>query len=382
MTAIGKIQTGSIVVGIAGAAAFVAAFFLPVQRELIFRAYLFGYLCCLGLALGSMCLLMLHALTGGEWGDRIRPAAHAAMLTLPLLALLFIPLCFGLRALYPWARPEELAGSHTLLHRQAYLNATFFYIRAAAYFVIWIGLALLVHWRPWARALCAPGLIIYLMTMTHAGIDWLMSRDIEFYSTAFGFVLTVGQTLSAMALAVVLLPLLPKRRPAPSPPAKLALLNDLGNLLLTMVILWAYVAFMQLLVIWMGNTTEDNGWYLERGLGGGGDSLAWRIVGGIILLFEFFVPFYLLLFRKIKQRSRSLLATAWILLLAHGAEEYWLVAPSGNDGAARFDPHWVDLAALAGLLGIWLTAFLLMLGRAPAEAMPEPQSETGAAVHG
>jgi hypothetical protein len=201
--------------------------------------------------------------------------------------------------------------------------------------------------------------------MTHAGIDWLMSRDTEFYSTTFGFILTVGQTLSALALGVVLMPLLtrPAIPPEAPPSQRKPLLNDLGNLLLTLVILWAYVSFMQLLVIWMGNTREDNGWYLERGFGGGGDSFALRIVAALVLLFGFAVPFYVLLFRGAKQRSRILMATAWMLLVAHAIEQYWLVAPSGHDGAAIFDPHWLDLAAFVALVGIWFAAFLFLLDR-------------------
>src|SRR5207253_2112319 len=116
----------------------------------------------------------------------------------------------------------------------------------------------------------------------------------------------------------------------------LPLLNDLGNLLMTLVILWAYVSFMQFLVIWMGNSREDNDWYLERGMGGGGDSTSWRAVGLFLVVFHFFVPFYLLLFRAAKQHRPVLTAVAWMLFLAHIVDVYWLVAPSGHHGAAIF----------------------------------------------
>jgi hypothetical protein len=371
----------SILLALLGIAAVIAAFLLHIDRTLFFRAYLFGYTFCLGLALGGLCLLMLHTLCGGDWGFQIRPIAHASAMTLPLLVLLFIPLCFGLQDLYPWARPDQFLHSHKLLHRAVYLNATFFYVRAAGYFLIWLVLAFLVNRRPFSRGLCAAGLILYLMTMTHAGFDWLMSRETDFYSTTFGFVLTTGQTLSAMALAIVLLPLLPKTSAPPSVPSqRKPLLNDIGNVLLTIVILWAYVSFMQLLVVWMGNTRDDNVWYLERGFAGGGDSFALRVVAILVLLCQFAIPFYSLLFRGLKQLSPTLIAIAWILLVGHFIEAWWLVAPSDHDGAAVFDPHWIDLAAFVALLGIWFTLFLILLRREKPVVLQSSLTPLGGAV--
>ena len=155
-----------------------------------------------------------------------------------------------------------------------------------------------------------------MLTMTHASYDWAMSRDTNFYSTAFGFIITTGQTLSALAFAILLLAALNKKftpplttflnkRPEQNPPEAGApnLLNDIGNILLTLVILWTYVSFMQLLIIWMGNKSDDNGYYLKRGLG---QPSPWRYIGLTLITLHFFIPFFLLLFRRTKNTSPPL----------------------------------------------------------------------------
>jgi hypothetical protein len=360
-------------------------------RGFFFRGYLFAWMFWLGLSLGGMCIMMLHNLTGGEWGAGLRVVGAAAGKLLPVMVVLFVPILFGLASLYPWDRPAEVAASPVLAHRQAYLNPTFFMVRAAICMAIWCGLIFVLDaWqrgfarRPDARllsrirGLSAIGLILYLWTMTHAGIDWVMSRDTEFYSTTFGFILTVGQTLSAMALGIIVLGRLRVRgelnalaaaahrseeAPASSGQKEggvAAILNDVGNVLLTLVILWAYVSFMEFLVIWMGNTREDNTWFVERGLG---QPDPWRWVGLLLVLGHFFVPFYLLLFRRTKQYVPALTAVAWVLLVSHLVEQYWLVAPAGHGAGPRFDPHWLDGAALLAVGGIWMAGFFWMLPR-------------------
>jgi hypothetical protein len=379
----------ALAVGIAGAILWAVALFGGhVDREVVFRAYLFAYLFPLGISLGSLTLLMLHNLTGGDWGDPLRPALRAAARTLPVVALLFLPIALGLAALYPWARPAEWMASDAWAHRRPYLNPPFFFARAAVCFLLWNVLAFVLT-RPRMpgaarpRGLSAAGLVLYLFSITHAGIDWLMSRDEAFYSTTFGFILGVGQTLSALAFVLLLLP------PAgPSTGRKRGVFNDLGNVLLTLVILWAYVSFMQFLVIWMGNTREDNGWYLARGLGGGEGAGPWRAVALGLVVLHFFLPFLVLLFRATKQYAPALRGVAGVLLAAHVLEEYWLVAPSGRGGATavavapRFDPHWVDAAAFLAVAGLWLACFLWLRARDPRPSdLPDAPAE-GVPAHG
>ena len=268
-----------------------------VQPGDFYRAYLFSWLLWLGVTLGSLSIVMLHHLTGGEWGVLVRRLGEAAAMTLPLMIVLFLPIAFGLHSLYIWARPEAVAADQILQHKQPYLNPVFFLVRSGIYGAIWLGMA----WYLWRSSLrhdstadpglefrmhhlSAVGMLVYFITMSFAGVDWIMSREPHWYSTVYGFMIICGQGLSGLAVLIAVLALLSKRSPFRelSTPERL---NDLGNLLLTLVILWTYMAFVQLLVTWMGNKQEDIPWYTQRLSNG-----FWWIGVGLVLL-HFFVPF-------------------------------------------------------------------------------------------
>jgi hypothetical protein len=368
-----RLRVPALAAGAVGALACIVGAF--VDREHFFVAYLWAYFFWLGIALGSMAVVMLHTLTGGQWGTPLRRIAEAAMSTLPLMAVLFVPLLLGLHELYPWAQPAAVAAEEVLRHRAPLFERSFFLLRATAYFAVWIVLALsLRRWSARAdvepaeplfsrmRTASAAGLILYVLTITHAGVDWIFSRDVHFYSTASGFVLSTGQTLSAFAFLLIMVTGLaaqPALRGRLSPPV----LIDLGNLLMTMVVLWAYVSFFQFLVIWMGNTREDNSWYTQRGVGQL-DS-AWKWVGVLLMIIHFAVPFAVLLFRAAKRRLASLAAVAGVVLLAHVVEQAWLVLPAGEYADPHVTVSWLDVAAPVGIGGIWCAAFLWLLGRQP-----------------
>jgi len=354
------------------AAAAGVVWLLPsIDRTLLMRGYLAAYLFLLGLALGSSALRALHNLTGGPWGDALRPAWNAASLSLPILLLLFIPLALTTSSLFPWAHGDP-TNNDLWSHRAPYLNLTFFLARAGGYFILWIAADWATRLLPRHRGINSASLILYLFTMTHASFDWIMSREAHLYSTAFGLSVILGQVLSAMAFAILLSPL-----PATStiPPTDRSrtknLFNDIGNILLTLVILWMYVAFMQFLVIWMGNTQEDNAWYIKRGLPDHPtQTLAgWRIVGLLILLLHFLIPFFLLLFRGAKQYRPALSVIAGMLLGAHLIETFWLIAPS-DEGRVPTAPQVSDILLFIALPALWFFAFLTFSLKPPKSPPP------------
>src|SRR5215467_12429107 len=181
-----------------------------------FRAYLSAYIFWIGIPVGCLALLMLHHLVGGRWGFMIQRVLEAAIQTLPLMALLFIPLLFGLSDLYPWARPAVVATDPLLQQKAAYLNSPFFIARTAVYFAVWIVLGrLLVRWSleqdrtadgiliQRLQQLSGPGLVLYGLTVTFSAIDWIMSLEPKWYSTIFGMIFMVSYGLAALAFAIV-----------------------------------------------------------------------------------------------------------------------------------------------------------------------------------
>jgi hypothetical protein len=360
--ALSRLQNWALVVGFWGVGAgIVGWFFNPTQ---FFRSWLIGFLFCLGLSMGSLALLMLQHMSGGQWGLVGRRVFEAASRTLPLVALAAIPLLFGLPSLFKWARPELVSVDHILQAKAPYLNVPFFIGRAVLYFAVWLLCAwLLNRWsaaqdrgevaiRPADtlrfRQVSAPGLLAYFLTMTFASVDWIMSLDPHWYSTIFGLLLVVGQGLSGLALVIIMLSLL-----STTPPYATYLqprhFLDLGKLLLAFVMLWAYFAFSQFLIIWAGNLPEEIPFYVERMNHG------WQYVSAVVLFGHFVLPFVLLLSRDLKRRPGLLAKVAALVLVMRLIDLVWLVGPMfEHDG---FPIHWMDVALPLGLAGVWLFVF-------------------------
>jgi len=369
---VGRLQQRALTVGILGLALMMfGASASPAQ---FFRSYLVGYLFALGVTLGCLGLLMLQHLTGGHWGVMIRRPLESATRTLPVLAVLFVPLGFGLRQLYAWTGPMEKPLSK---FQMSYLTIPGFLTRAAIYFAIWILLMLLLNsWslqqdarperalRRKLQMLSGPGIILYVFTMTFAAVDWVMSLSPHWSSTIYGFLFVGGQAVSAMALMIAVAVLLAQSEPM-SGILQPRHLHDLGKLLLAFVMLWAYFAFSQLLIIWAGNLPEEIPFYVKRLRGG------WGALGVLILLFHFALPFFLLLSRDLKRSARLLPRLAIAVIFMRLVDLFWMTAPEFSPDAFRV--HWMDVAAPAGIGGIWLAYFAWQLKGRPLLPLGDPE---------
>jgi hypothetical protein len=358
----------------------VCAVAAPASPTQFFRAYLAAYLFYLGIALGSMVLLMVYHLTSGSWGLVIRRILEAAMRTLPLMALLFLPIAFGVRYLYIWAQPSMVAISPKLQYQQFYLQPKLFWIRAAIYFALWLVMA---FWLGrWSRAedrtgnprlawksqqLSAFGAVIYGISLHFAAVDWAMSLQPVFHSTIWGPLFATGQLLSALAWALVVLAWL-IRRPPIDEVASLQVRNDLGSLLLTLLILWAYMAWFQFMLVWIANMPVDVVWYVPR------TSPAWKAVMWAIFVLHFVVPFFLLLMRTVKRNSRAVAWIAGLILFMQLAFIYYQVM--AQPSADSLGQHWMDFLTPIGIGGIWLACFLRQLSRQPLLPLNDYNRET------
>jgi hypothetical protein len=354
-----------------------------VDRAISLQSYLYVWWFLLGIPLGSLAMLAVHNMTGGGWGEVIRPALEAAARVLPLVLLLVVPLLFGLADLYAWARPDTVNADPLLAGKRWYLAIHFFLIRNAIYFVVWLGFGHLL--RKWAsarnahatlaqkerlRAISAIGLLVYAGTVTFAGVDWVMSLSPHWYSTTFGFLVGIGQTMCAFSFAIVCAAWRLKDRvgsqqnlpsTAPESARNIAdvpgLFQDLGNLLLMFVMTWAYLAFTQYLITWAEDLPDEISWYLPR------VNTNWHDVALLLVAIHFALPFLVLLSRRAKRIPRALGALAALLLFAHVVDSFWLVVPAHR-------PHGIaiassDVAALAALGGIFVAVFL-RVARGPA----------------
>lgn len=367
-----------------GIATIVGFIIEPAQAM---HSYLLAFMFCLGLCLGSMGLLMVWHLTGGDWGVMIRRILEAAMSTLPMMAAAFIPVVVSAYLhMYPWANPEELAHSERLQHQaHLYLSPNLFLLRGIVYFVAWGFLVYyLLYWsraqdeppeRAFGvrfRAISGAGIIVYAWTLTFAVIDWVMSLTPEFTSSIYGFIFLVGQALIALCLAVIVARMLQDHTPM-SEVLEPRYFHDYGNLMLTFVMLWAYFNFSQWLIIWSGNLSEEIHWFQDRIHGG------WDLVSGALIFGHFVIPFTILLFRAIKRDSGSLVwLAAWLILMRY-LDLYWNVEPNFHRHNLHYS--WLDAVIPIAMFALWLNYFLWNLGRRPLVALYDPHLAKALAKH-
>lgn len=360
-----------------GAASLVAAF-VPQTREQFFHSYLLGFMLWLGVALGSMAILMIQHLTGGMWGMVIRRQLEAATRTLPLMAVLFVPMIFGMHHLYVWTRPEEVAkDKHLMEITSSYLKITgsspFLYLdgyigRAVIYFAIWLTIAFFLNrWSveqdsppvqnlsPRFRTLAAPGLILYAFTITFAAIDWVMSLDPHWISTIYGFIFIAGECLSALCFMVVVERILVRYQPMASL-LKPKEVHDHGKLILTFVLLWAYFSFSQLLIIWAGNLPPEIRFFTRRLYSG------WQMIGLALVVLHFAVPFLLLLSRQFKRDAKALVWLASWMIVMRFVDLFWYIEPNFHK---TISVSWQDFVVPIAIGGVWLAVFFHNLRSRP-----------------
>jgi hypothetical protein len=340
------------------------------------RSYLVAYMFWVGIALGSLSITMLHHLTGGAWGLLIRRPMEAAAMTLPLFAVLFLPIAVGLSTIYPWARTS--GDVPHLGHKAAFLNTGFFVTRAVVYFIIWSGLAWIMGRASRAqdatrdqtisnrmKMLSGPGLGLVFLSGTFMAIDWGMSLEPDWTSTMYPPMIIVGQGLATFATMIALATWLAPREPLARivTPGRF---QDLGNLLLAFVMLWAYLSFSQFLIIWSGNLREEIPWYTRRIYGG------WQFIAIALIFCQFFLPFFALLMRATKRTPRSLAMVALFVVTLHYVDLHWLVKPAAAWPNKQANPIWwailaspLDVAAWVGIGGLAAAAFLWLLRQAP-----------------
>jgi hypothetical protein len=283
---------------------------LLIEPKTMLASYLVAWTAVSAVAIGALAVLLTSYLVRGGWTDDLHEPLTATTLATPAVALLFLPVILGMSWIYPWASHASALPTF----KAAYLSPWFFVLRAVCYFSIWTALAM---WA--ARAygddaamvrVASAGLIIWALTASWAGIDWLESVEPEFHSSVYGL-LTIDFHLLAGLAAVLLI----ARR------TRQMSISAYSGVLLSVLLLWAYMHAMQYIIIWTGNIPEEVVWYLERLEGGWGVAL-WALYIG-----QFILPFFILLSEKARASLAALLWLAGATLALRFLEAAVLILP-------------------------------------------------------
>ena len=357
------------------------------DRDHFFRSWLIAYFLFLGIALGSLALMMIQHLSGGAWGV-FRRVFEASSRTLPLLMILFVPVLLGMNHLYPWTDHGLVATDHILEHREPYLNMWFFISRAVIYFAGWWALSYFLN--KWSlqqdagdvavnlrlQRLSGAGIVFYALAVTAAGIDWIMSLNPHWYSTMFGFLIMGGQGIAALAFTIAVSFFLFKSEPM-SRLLKPHHFHDLGKLLFAFIMLWAYFNFSQYMLTFAANLAEEIPYMTVRIEHG------WQYLALFLTIFHFAVPWLLLLSRDLKRNPHRLVVVALWMIAMRYADIYMLVSPEfaaegqnlhllPGEHVSQLFVHWLDVAAPLAIGGLWVWMFFTELRQRPLFAAGDP----------
>jgi hypothetical protein len=363
----------------------------PEQRETALRAWLLGFMFSCSLGIGGLGILHLQYLTGGAWGVVIRRVVEACSRTIPVLAILFIPIAAGVYNLYEWSHLKE---DPIVAPRGWYLTWGGFVARAFIYFLLWYVMQYLLNiWSAQqdasadyeeaarhlgsATAFSGPSLVFYVLLVSFATIDWTMSLDPHWFSTIWGFLYVAGWALSCFSFAVVILAYLSDKAPMNRILGKRHF-HDIGKLMMALVMVWAYFNFSQFLIIWSGNIPEETVWFLDRMKDG------WGWIGLILILFHFAFPYLVLLSRDVKRNAKYLAMMAIFILVLRIVDVFYHIAPSPSTTGQEphFNAFWIlYLLGPLAVGGIWLWAFFGELAKRPLVPIKDPFLEN-AIEHG
>ncbi|MFO7652220.1 MAG: quinol:cytochrome C oxidoreductase [Candidatus Krumholzibacteriia bacterium] len=365
----GRVFAGASIVGLAALAASIALGMAAGDGLRRFAySYLTSYAFFLAIALGALLFVPLQYLTRASWSVILRRPVELMAASIPLLALLSLPVLLNLPALYEWAHtdlPPEQA--ELLAHKQSYLSVPFFLARWVAYFAIWSGIALW-YWRTSVRQddrpdprltllmerRSGPAIVIYAVTVTLASMDLLMTLDFVWFSTIWGIFYFAGGFVSFFAVLTLLMLAL-QLGGRLERVVSMEHYHDLGKGMFAFSFFWAYIAFSQYMLYWYANIPEETIWFLERSGHG------WGTLGVALIFGAFVAPFLGLVSRHAK-RSRALLAfwAVWILVF-QWLNVFWVTMPDYSPHAFTF--ALLDVTCFVAIAGLWIAGVTLLARR-------------------
>jgi len=346
--------------GLAIAGVIGSAIALALDAHDTLAAWLAAVVAASAVPIGALAVLFCSYLIRRAWTDEMHVSLAAGARTIPVSGLLFVPVIAGMPWLYPWmhARPDHA-------FQAVYLAPWTFALRSIVYFAIW---SLLAFWarRAWpdisrmTRAASA-GLIIYALTASLAGVDWIESLTPNFHSSIYGLLFLTFQMLAGLSFGIAMVAVMRPRSRA---------LSGYGSLLLATLLLWAYMHAMQYIIIWSGNIPDEVTWYIRRLTG------AWGFVLWGLIFLQFVIPFFAMLFARVRSRPNPLLAIAAGTLALRFVESFLLVLPAADaDSAVLWLAIPAAIAATIGILGLALQFALALMKRSPLDTRALPAAE-------
>jgi hypothetical protein len=354
-------------------------------------SYLVAWYGFLAIGLGGLFFVIVQYLVRAGWSIAVRRLAENAMITLPVMCLLGLPIVLlGAHDLYHWTHPEVMQHDPMLAAKASYLNEGFFKIRIGVYFAVWTLLALIFYRASVQgdrdpaiaernaarmRTFAAPALFLFALSLTFAAFDFLMSLDPHWFSTMFGVYYFAGTCLSIHAF-LTLTAIFLRRAGYLKGVVTDEHYHDLGKYLFGFTVFYTYIAFSQYFLIWYANIPEETFWFRYR-IEGDFLPLTYLLAIG-----RFPLPFFFLLPRGVKRWSGTLFVAATWILFMEFVDMYWLIQPvlahhhaiaPGGDHHMTMHLGSLDGLTWLGMFGVFLGTFTFALGRSALVPVNDPR---------
>jgi hypothetical protein len=351
-----------------------------------FWAYLVAFSFVFTLTMGGMFFVLINHVTGARWSVSVRRMGEFAMNTVPMLAIMAVPLLYPLFTsagqddfgglLWPWIHPH---GEHAALveAKNPFLNVPFFIGRTVFYFIVWALITRFFMNRSLQqdadsaeshtvamRKVAAPSIIFFALTLSFASFDWMMSTDPTWFSTIFGVYIFGGAVLSIHALLVVSSVFLAKRNEMTDFINK-EHYQDLGKFMTAFTVFWAYIAFSQFMLIWYANIPEETMWFHHR------NTEAWGVWSYVLIFSNFVIPFFGFLSRWTKRKPKVLAYWAIYTLVVHWFDLYWLIMPNMDWDVNHFGL--IEVTTAIGAFGFFIWAYSRQATKHSVLAYGDPQ---------
>jgi len=392
-----------------GVATVVSLFFIfvPGGKSHILRAYLLGFMCCFAFAGGGQAMLMLQYISGGKWGLLLRRPLEAMSRTLPLVAVMILPVLLLAKHLYQWALYPSIADERhayaigaitqeqelTDISKHVMFNPLSAWIQTAVVFGVLLLFMYLLNkwsldrdadpaagtvasydkWRIRFENLSGPGIFLYVVLLTDAALLWIMSLDVTWYSSIWGLQFLVGQGFAVLAVGILTVVKLSQVEPMKTL-LRTTEQHDLGKFAFAFVMLNIYLSFAEFLIIWSGNVPDEIPWYLARIHGG------WWYICTADFICHWLIPFSLLLSRNLKRDKKRLTLLCMFMIFARCLDMFWLIEPNFKDAAGNLHllGNWGILAYIPvplAVMSAWAWYYFNELMKRPLVNVNDPHLE-------
>jgi hypothetical protein len=342
-----------------GAIVFIAGIITDPKET--WASYLIASYYFFSLVIGALFFLAIQYITHSGWASAFIRVAEAMLAYIPFAAAFFLLLWFGKSELYKWAQSASVNADPVILHKSAYLNVPFAFIRLVIFFGAWIMICIILRNLSKRSDLTDPSdsgsimslfarselwsrisLFVLALSFSLSTIDWVLSVEPDWYSTIFALKNLVGAVLHGISIITLIVFIL--YRLGYFPFMNKFHLHDFARYIFIFSIIWGYFWFSQFMIIWYGNIPDETVYFFTRWQQG------WKIIFFLEIGLNWFLPFMILLPIETSRNMTAITVVIIILIIGQYVDLFGQIIPP-TSGTLKFG--WIEAGIFIGFAGLF-----------------------------